>query len=416
MQKINVGFLGCGNIGGGVWALLEDMKADIAQRYQVCFEVKRMLVRALDEKRAVVVPEEKLTTCVDDILNDPEIELVCEFMGGEQPAADFMLRALISGKSVVTANKMALSLHWQELHDAAAQTGAKLFYEASVCGAIPVIRAIRESLTGTRIESVRGIVNGTTNYILSEMSAKGLAYETALAQAQQLGLAEPDPTSDVEGYDAAYKLSILSALCFGVCVHPNDVSRTGVTGVDIRDIQLGRQLGLRMKLLAQAERTEKGVFACVTPTFVAKENQLFNVNGSFNAVLLHGHSCDDIFLYGRGAGSLPTASAIVADMIQCACMPSAQNAAPCILSQDTVVSDADRKYYIRIENAPAAEITALAEKMLPGTEVFALRQEESDYTVLITPVVASDACDAFITAMADRTYTSAVVWPIEGTV
>ena len=409
-----VAVMGFGTVGSGVAELIYKNHDSIVKKsMQDSLEVKYILdIRDFPDNQFA----DKMIKDFNIILNDPEIELVCEFMGGEQPAADFMLRALISGKSVVTANKMALSLHWQELHEAAAQTGAKLFYEASVCGAIPVIRAIRESLTGARIESVRGIVNGTTNYILSEMSSKGLPYETALAQAQQLGLAEPDPTSDVEGYDAAYKLSILSALCFGVCVHPNDVSRTGVTGVDIRDIQLGQQLGLRMKLLAQAEKTENGLFACVTPTFVAKENQLFNVNGSFNAVLLHGHSCDDIFLYGRGAGSLPTASAIVADMIQCACMPSAQNTAPVDLSHDPVAAAADRKYYIRVENAPAAEITALAEKMLPDAKVFALKLDESDYTVLITPAVVAGVCDAFAAALADRVCASAVIWPIEGTV
>jgi len=416
MQKIKVGFLGCGNIGGGVWALLEDMKEDIAQRYQVCFEVKRMLVRALDEKRAVQVPEEKLTTCMDDILDDPEIELVCEFMGGEQPAAEFMLRALRSGKSVVTANKMALSLHWQELHEAALETGAKLFYEASVCGAIPVVRVINQSLTGSRIESVRGIVNGTTNYILSEMSEKGLAYEAALAQAQQLGLAEPDPTSDVEGYDAAYKLSILSALCFGVCVHPYSIARTGVSGVDICDIQLGKQIGLRMKLLAQAECTEKGLFTCVTPTFVSVENQLFNVNSSFNAVLLHGHSCDDIFLYGRGAGSLPTASAIVADMIQAAQEASNQNTAFAARTQEVAASAADKKYYIRIDSSEAERVGEVAAAHLTGAKVRVLQQQGKEYAVITTPAVSAEMCCAFVNAIQDLLHIQAVVWPIEGTV
>ena len=308
MRKIQVGFLGCGNIGGGVFALLEDMRADIARCFQIEFQVRRMLVRALDEPRVVAVPETLLTTCAEDILNDPEIELVCEFMGGEQPAADFMLRALKAGKHVVTANKMALSLHWQQLHKAAKETGVQLFYEASVCGAIPVIRTIRESLTGSRIDRIFGIVNGTTNYILTEMQEKGLPYAMALAQAQQLGLAEPDPTSDVEGHDAAYKLCILTALCFGVYVHPKAMPCTGISGVDICDIRLGRQLGLTMKLLAQATKLENGVSACVTPTFVTQDNQLANVMGAFNGVLLHGHACDDIFLYGRGAGSQPTAS------------------------------------------------------------------------------------------------------------
>ncbi|MBQ1946255.1 MAG: homoserine dehydrogenase [Clostridia bacterium] len=204
MQKIKVGFLGCGNIGGGVWMLLEDMRHDFAVKHQISFEVKKMLVRALDEKRAVEVPLDRLTTNVNEIIDDPEISLVCEFMGGEQPAAQFMLAALKAGKHVVTANKMALSLHWQELHQAAAENNVGLYYEASVCGAIPVIRTIRESMAGSRVDRIGGIVNGTTNYILTQMSEHGLSYQVALAQAQELGLAEPDPTSDVEGHDAAY--------------------------------------------------------------------------------------------------------------------------------------------------------------------------------------------------------------------
>ena len=412
MRKINVGFLGCGNIGGGVWALLDDMRADIARCFQIEFDVKRMLVRALDEPRAVQVPLDRLTTNAADILEDEEIDLVCEYMGGEQPAADFMLRALKNGKSVVTANKMALSLHWQELHEAAEQSGAHLYYEASVCGAIPVIRTIRESMTGSRIDKIFGIVNGTTNYILTQMQEKGLPYEQALSQAQELGLAEPDPTSDVEGYDAAYKLSILVALCFGVYVRPNEIARTGITQVDIRDIRLGQQLGLRLKLLAQASCQDGRVFACVTPTFVTADNQLANVMGAFNGVLLHGHACDDIFLYGRGAGSQPTASAIVADMIQSG---RKQAAAPAVVADgDAQLSTStDKRYYIRLNSNDAEKTTEICQNI--SAKVCTLQDENETFTVVLTAAVCEKELSALVQKL-QALSEQIVVWPFEGNV
>jgi len=413
MRKINVGFLGCGNIGGGVWSLLEDMRADIARCFQVSFEVKRMLVRALDEPRAVPVPETLLTTDPEDILSDPQIDLVCEFMGGEQPAANYMLRALKNGKHVVTANKMALSLHWTQLHEAAYAAGVQLFYEASVCGAIPVIRTVSDAITASRIDRIYGIVNGTTNYILTQMQEQGLPYETALKEAQRLGLAEPDPTSDVEGYDAAYKLSILSALCFGVYATPADIPCTGISSVDIRDIRLGRKLGLCLKLLAQAEKGDKGISACVSPTFVAKESQLANVNGAFNGVLLHGHACDDIFLYGRGAGSLPTASAIVADMIQVG-----RNKA---LSQGhdwtsvVIAATTSCRYYIRLDAQEAFLADAcMQEAFLCGTQKHILDDENSQYAVYLSTSLSAAELHSLKNKLSDVLQGECVIWPVKG--
>ena len=415
MRKIKVGFLGCGNIGGGTWKLLQDMQDDLARDYDIAFEVKKMLVRSLCEKRAEKVPEKLLTTDVNEILTDDEISLVCEFMGGEQPAASYMLSALNAGKSVVTANKMALSLHWKELHQAAIANNAGLFYEASVCGAIPVIRTINTAMTSSRITKICGIVNGTTNYILTQMRDSGLSYARALTQAQQLGLAEPDPTSDVEGHDAAYKLSILSALCFGGYTHPNSISCCGISKVDITDINIGAQLGYSLKLIAKAECREGKVFARVSPSFVHKENQLYHVNGSFNAVLMHGHASDDIFLYGRGAGAYPTASAITADMIAYAKGSAASRLKAC--GTEVCTDAADSCYYIRMPLNSMAECRMFASDHLGKNafEMHRIKDGENEYDVLLTNELPRAQIDKFCKAVCDAMGIEAVVWPIEGT-
>ena len=203
MERIGIGFLGCGNIGCGVYRLLKTYGEEIERNEGVAFQVRRILVRSLGKKRAAEIPEQLLTDRPEDVLDDPQIAIVMEFMGSEEPASSYMIRALKRGKTVVTANKMALASHWDEIVAAAREHGAGLYYEASVCGAIPIIRAINDSLQANRITSVMGIINGTTNYILSRMSREGAAYADVLADAQRLGLAEPDPTADVEGFDAA---------------------------------------------------------------------------------------------------------------------------------------------------------------------------------------------------------------------
>ena len=318
MRKIVVGFLGCGNIGCGVWKLLNEFSADIRHRSQVDFSIKRVLVRDIAKKRDAAVPSALLTTDPGDITDDPEIQMVLEFMGGEEPATQYMLRALEKGKTVVTANKMALALNWHLLQAAAEKHGAGLYFEAAVCGAIPVIRTMMDSLQGNRIETMMGIINGTTNYILTRMSQEGSDYGTVLRDAQRLGLAEPDPTSDVEGFDAAYKLSILSSLAFHARVPFDVIYRQGISQVEAVDIEYGKELGYTLKLLAIAKRNGNVIEARVHPTFIPAMHPLSSVNGSFNAVFLHGHACQDMMLFGCGAGSAPTASAVVGDMLYAA--------------------------------------------------------------------------------------------------
>ena len=262
--------------------------------------------------------EQLLTASADDVLYDPEISVVMEFMGGTEPAASYMIRALQQGKTVVTANKMALASRWDEIVSAAKESGSGLYYEASVCGAIPIIRALNDSMQANRITSVMGIINGTTNYSLSRMSSEGAAYEQVLADAQRLGLAEPDPTADVEGYDAAYKLSILSTLAFHKHIPVDAIYREGITRVTPLDVQCGKEFGLTLKLLAVAKEEEGKVQVRVHPTFVPNAHPLASVSDAFNAVYVTGHACGDMMFYGRGAGDMPTASALVSDLVKAA--------------------------------------------------------------------------------------------------
>ncbi len=365
MKEIVLGLLGLGNIGGGVWDLIREFGAEVEKRTGLKLRVKKALV--LDKKihGGKEVPDEVLTTERSDILEDPEIQIVCEFLGGEQPAASMMLRALENGKSVITANKMALSLHFDELRAMARKTGAGLYYEASVGGAIPIINAIQSPLIANHIEQIMGIVNGTTNYILTRMAAEGAEYEDVLKDAQRLGLAEPDPTADVEGYDAAYKLSIMGSLAFHSRFRVENIYREGITNVTAEDIAFGREMGYVLKLLAIGKDNGDSIEARVHPAFLPADHPLARVDGSLNAVYLYGHSFKDMMLEGRGAGDAPTASAIVGDIIQ-----AAQNAVHPMpyLREDPlpVADDWQSKYFIRMKAKDAPGVLAEVTGLLAG--------------------------------------------------
>ena len=318
MKEVVIGFLGCGNVGGGVWELLKGFAPEIAHRDHVAIRVKRVLVRDVTKARSCSVPPELLTTDPADVLYDPEISLVAEFMGGEQPATEYMLTALKNGKTVVTANKVAVALNWHRLQAAAQQSRVGLYYEASVCGAIPIISTLMTPLQANRIDKLMGIINGTTNYILSRMYQYGEDYDLVLRDAQKLGLAEPNPASDVEGMDAAYKLSIMASLAFHARVPFKQVYREGITQVTAMDIACGKEMGYVLKLLAIAKRDGSTIEVRVHPTFLPKDHPLSRVDGSFNAVYLHGHACKEMMLQGRGADDMPTASAVVGDILQAA--------------------------------------------------------------------------------------------------
>jgi len=365
MKEVVLGLLGLGNIGGGVWDLVREFGDETAKRTGVKLRIKKALVLDVKIHGGKEVPDEVLTTEKNDILEDPEIQIVCEFLGGEQPAASMMLRALENGKSVVTANKMALSLHFDELRAMAQKTGAGLYYEASVGGAIPIINAIQSPLIANHIEQMMGIVNGTTNYILTRMAAEGAEYETVLKDAQRLGLAEPDPTADVEGYDAAYKLSIAGSLAFHTRVKVEDVYREGITKVSAEDIAFGREMGYVLKLLAIGKDNGDSIEARVHPVFLPADHPLARVDGSLNAVYLYGHSFKDMMLEGRGAGDAPTASAIVGDIIQ-----AAQNTVhpmPYLREHPLPVADDwQSKYFIRMKAKDAPGVLAEVAGLLGG--------------------------------------------------
>ncbi len=315
MRIVRVGLLGCGNIGSGVFHLLNEMRQELVHREGYELKVCRALVRSLNRRRSEEIPPEILTDDPAMVLDAPDIDLVVEVMGGEQPATDYMVRALQNGKTVVTANKMALALNWHLLQGAAVDGKAGLFYEAAVGGAMPVMNVLNHSLQANRIDRLAAIINGTTNYILTGMAEEGMEYETALRKAQQLGYAEPDPTADVEGYDAMYKLSILASLAFHAHIPVSCIARQGLTHITGLDIAGAREFGYQIKLLAIAARNGNTVDARVSPSLIPSDHPLASVRGAFNAVYLHGHACGDMMVYGRGAGSAPTASAVVSDCL-----------------------------------------------------------------------------------------------------
>jgi homoserine dehydrogenase len=315
VSNVKIALLGIGNVGSGVWKILNKNKNEIRKRSGYDIEVKKILVKNLDKKRSLEIPEGVLTDDIDSILNDDEIRIVVELMGGTEPSKDYMMRAIRCKKHVVTANKLVIATKGSELIDAANEEGVMLYYEASVGGGIPIIHGINESLTANKIEEVIGIINGTTNYILTKMSLEGMDFETALKQAQLKGYAEADPTSDVEGYDSMYKLAILSNLAFGAEVNLNSIYREGITSIKPVDILYAKELGYTIKLLAVGKDHEGTLELRVHPSMIPAIHPLANVNDAFNAIFIRGNAIGDLMLYGKGAGDLPTGSAVVGDII-----------------------------------------------------------------------------------------------------
>ena len=319
MKKHKIAIMGFGTVGGGTYDILTQNRDHIRSTQGVDIEVKYVLDRSAEclEKRGA----DKSLFCsdVDALAADKEVELVVETMGGVEPAKTFITKMLRAGKSVVTANKELLAKSWSELEPIAKENGCGLFFEASCVGGVPIVRALGESFQGDKVQSIYGIINGTTNYILSKMSAEGVSYSQALAQAQALGFAEANPTSDVEGYDAAYKLSILGSLAFHTSLPYQSIYREGITRVTAADIINAKRLGYEIKLLAIGKRCGNDIEARVHPVFVEKNHPLASVSGAFNAVYLHGDFVGDLMFYGAGAGAHPTGSAIVSDIVKALC-------------------------------------------------------------------------------------------------
>ena len=314
-KEISLGLLGLGVVGSGIIKIVEDHQEELVHQLGRGVKVDKVLVRDMEKARQIEVDEKLLTTNSDDVLSNPEIDVVIEVMGGVEEARKYILRALKAKKHVVTANKDLIALHGPELEDTARENGCDLFYEASVGGGIPLLRSLSDGLVSDRIQQVMGIVNGTTNYILTKMDKEGQSYEDALQKAQELGFAEADPTADVGGLDAARKMVILARLSFFMDVDLDDVEVEGISELSLTDIDYGKKLDLRMKLIGFANHQDGEIEVSVQPTFLTKTHPLAAVSNEYNAVYVNGENVGETMFYGPGAGSLPTATAVMSDVV-----------------------------------------------------------------------------------------------------
>lgn len=353
MSTIGVGILGGGTVGGSLAKRLLDEQDVIALKSGITFQVRRVGVRDLTKVRGFTTTEGLLTDDLDRVVDDPDVQLVVELMGGLEPAGTLVERALAAGKPVVTANKELMAARGFDLLKVAGASGVSLLFEAAVGGGIPIIRPLSQSLAGEKITTVLGIVNGTTNYILTNMSEAGLDYADVLAEAQALGFAEADPTADVGGGDAASKAAILASLAFGTWVAGDQVYREGIEGLDGTDIAFARQLGYVIKLLAVGQSSDRGVCVRVHPTLVAKDHPLASVRGPQNAIFLEGPAIGQLMFSGPGAGGEPTATAVLGDMIDAARELLAGTAAtPKVQFQPSRLvdfADVATSWYLRLE-------------------------------------------------------------------
>ena len=315
MESIKVGLLGLGVVGGGTWKVLARNAGEISRRAGRNIEVTRVAVRDIAKARALLGDAVELGTDSFAVVRDPSIDIVVELIGGDTLARELVLEAIAHGKHVVTANKALLAVHGTEIFAAAHKKGVMVAFEAAVAGGIPIIKALREGLSANRIHWVAGIINGTTNFILSEMRDKGLAFGDVLKQAQALGYAEADPTFDIEGVDAAHKATIMAAIAFGVPVQFDKAYIEGITKLEAQDIRYAEQLGYRIKLLGISKRTATGIELRVHPCLVPAKRLIANVEGAMNAVMVQADAVGTTLYYGKGAGSEPTASAVIADLV-----------------------------------------------------------------------------------------------------
>lgn len=360
MKKVGVAILGLGVVGGGVYSILTEKKEFFKKTQGLDITVECVMEKNKERALSLGIAEENIYSGIEDVISNPAVDIVVEVIGGIEPSRTFVLKSLMSGKTVVTSNKELFAKYWPELEDMAKKMNAGLFFEASCVGGVPIIRTLQDGMQANRILSIKGIINGTTNYILTKMAEEGWSYEDALKEAQRLGYAEFNPTADVEGFDASYKLSILSSLAFNTKVSFENIYREGIVGIDKDDIAYGNSMGYTLKLLGIGKNTPQGIDVRVHPTFIKNDNPLASVNDSFNAVHLVGDSVGEIMLYGRGAGALPTGSAIVSDVV----FASKHNDyyyAPFKNSaggnkETKFVSDYTVKYYLRISVSDATGV------------------------------------------------------------
>jgi len=390
MKPIKVGLLGLGVVGGGTWKVLSRNAEEIARRAGRRIEVSRAAVRDLAKARGRVGDAVEIGDDPHAVVRDPAIDIVVELIGGDTLARELVLEAIANGKHVVTANKALLARHGNEIFAAASARGVMVAFEAAVAGGIPIIKAIREGLTANRIEWLAGIINGTTNFILSEMRSRGLPFDEALAEAQRLGYAEADPTFDIEGVDAAHKLTLLASLAFGVPVQFDKAYIEGISGLAQEDIAHAERLGYRIKLLGITKSRPDGIELRVHPALVPAERLLANVEGAMNAVLVKGDAVGPTLYYGQGAGEEPTASAVVADLVDVTRLHTADpgHRVPHLAFQPDAMSDSPilpidevrTSYYLRLRVDDRPGVLADIARILAdaGISIGSMIQEPGD--------------------------------------
>jgi homoserine dehydrogenase len=390
MKPIQVGLMGLGTVGSGVFHVLQRNQEEILRRAGRGIELAVVSRRDLERARAIVGTQADIVADAREIIANPDIDIVVELIGGVEIARELVMEAIAAGKHVVTANKALIAMHGTELFAAAHAKGVMVGFEAAVAGGIPIIKALREGLTANRIEWIAGIINGTTNFILSEMRDKGLDFATVLKEAQRLGYAEADPTFDIEGVDAAHKATIMSAIAFGVPVQFSKAHVEGITQLSAIDIKYAEQLGYRIKLLGITKRREQGIELRVHPTLIPAKRLIANVEGAMNAVVVQGDAVGTTLYYGKGAGSEPTASAVVADLVDITRLHTADpdHRVPHLAFQPDAMADTPilaieqvvTAFYLRLRVADEAGVLSKITTILAENDISidAVLQRESD--------------------------------------
>jgi homoserine dehydrogenase len=414
MKPINVGLLGIGTVGGGTFTVLSRNEAEITRRAGRPIRIVQVADKNLELAKQVTGGNVAVTDDAFAVVNNPEIDIVVELIGGYGIAKELVMKAIENGKHVVTANKALLAVHGNEIFAAAQKKGVMIGFEAAVAGGIPIIKALREGLTANRIQWIAGIINGTTNFILSEMRDKGLSFETVLKEAQRLGYAEADPTFDVEGVDAAHKLTIMSAIAFGIPMQFDKAHIEGISKLQAEDIKYAEQLGYRIKLLGITKRRSKGFELRVHPTLIPAKRLIANVEGAMNAVLVQGDAVGATLYYGKGAGAEPTASAVIADLVDVTRMATAdpENRVPHLAFQPEAVADTpilplaevETSYYLRlrVEDKPGvlADITRILADQQISIDAMIQREpgegEQQTDIIMLTHLAREAQVDAAI--------------------
>ncbi|WP_162085416.1 homoserine dehydrogenase [Sulfuriferula nivalis] len=405
MKPMNVGLLGLGTVGGGTLTVLRRNAAEITRRAGREIRVTMAAVRDLDKAKMYAAPDLKLIDDAYAIVDNPEIDIVVEMIGGESPAKELILRAIENGKHVVTANKALIANHGTEIFAAAQRKGVMVAFEAAVAGGIPIIKAIREGLTANRIEWIAGIINGTTNFILTEMRDKGADFADVLKEAQRLGYAEADPTFDVEGVDAAHKLTIMSAIAFGIPMQFDKAYMEGITKLTGDDVRYAEQLGYRIKLLGITKRTKNGIELRVHPALIPARRLIANVDGAMNAILVKGDAVGVTMYYGAGAGAEPTASSVVADLVDVTRMHTADPHSrvphlafqPDTLSDEPILAmdDVRTAYYLRLRAFDKPGVLADVTRILADLDISIdamVQKEPHEGQELVDIVILTHTC------------------------